>query len=236
MGLSFSSFWSVWSILVSPSKFVASSPTAEYFNIITSNPSFNLVQPSPKLIILDLNGTLVFRRKTRKVTKRPFLDEFINYLFNDDNFFVMIWTTARPENTEIMVDLIFGDQKEKLIAIWNRKKFDLTNREYERNTKPIKNLDMIWNDLNSQIASGKLFKNNLKISFDLVFDLKNTILIDDSKYKTKLQPFNAIHPCEFNRERVRNGEDSELKRIIEYLEVVKYQSNVAAYMKDNPFS
>jgi hypothetical protein len=199
-------------------------------------PSINLAQPLPKLIILDLNGTLVFRKKTRKITLRPFLKEFIDYLFTDGNFLVMVWTTARPENTKIMVDLIFGDQREKLIAIWSRDKFGLTKKEYERHTVPFKNLDMVWNDLNSQIANGNLFMNTLKSPSKLTLDPTNTILIDDSRYKTQLQPFNAIHPREFDLKRSRNGDDSELKKIIEYLEVIKYQSNVAAYMKENPFS
>src|SRR5690242_5376485 len=95
-------------------------PTKQYFDI-TSTPSTKLAQPSPKLIILDLNGTLVYRRKTRSITSRPFIEKFIDYLFSaDNNFLVMVWTTSRPENADIMVNFIFGDQKEKLIAVWGR--------------------------------------------------------------------------------------------------------------------
>ncbi|CAB4425676.1 unnamed protein product [Rhizophagus irregularis] len=223
--------WLIWSFWSKK----RTSPTKQYLNI-TSIPSINLAKPSPKLIILDLNGTLVYRKKTRKITLRPFLKEFIDYLLTDGNFLVMIWTTARPENAKIMVDLIFGNQREKLIAIWGRDKFGLSKREYERHTVPFKNLEIVWNDLNSQIANGNLSKYTLKSSSELTLDPTNTILIDDSRYKTKLQPFNAIHPREFDLKSSRNGDDSELKKIIEYLEVIKYQSNVAAYMKDNPFS
>ncbi|GBB83370.1 hypothetical protein RclHR1_01010011 [Rhizophagus clarus] len=246
MGSLFSSLWPLrpfrsfctWLIRSFWSK-KRTSPTKQYLNV-TSIPSIILVQPSPKLIILDLNGTLVFRKKTkktRKVTLRPFLKEFIDYLFTDGNFLVMVWTTARPENTKIMVDLIFENQKEKLIAIWSRDKFGLSKREYERHTVPFKDLDMVWNYFNSQIANGNLSKNTLKNSSELsTLDPTNTVLIDDSRFKTQLQPFNAIHPCEFDLKCSRNGDDSELKKIIKYLEVIKYQSNVAAYMKDNPFS
>ncbi|CAI2193648.1 3792_t:CDS:1 [Funneliformis geosporum] len=207
----------------------AASLSTFYLNII-SKPSINLALPSPKLIILDLNGTLCFRKKTRSKNKnyriilRPFINEFINYLF--DNYLVMIWSTSRPENVDKMVSLIFGDQKEKLIAVWARDKFGFTKEEYERDTKAIKNLDIIWKALNTQTESPD----------NLILDPTNTILIDDSRYKAQLQPFNAIHPRGFNRERVGKGGDSELTTIIKYLEVVKYQSNVAAYMKDHPFT
>jgi len=217
------------------SKDRISTTKSQYYNI-TSQPSTNLAQPSPKLIILDLNGTLVFRKKVRNITLRPFIDEFINYLFNDENnFLVMVWSTARPENVDIMVNVIFEDRRENLIAVWGRDKFGFTEQEYQAHTLSIKNLETVWNALNPQIAN---FKNKLKNSFrnSLIFDPTNTILIDDSRSKTQLQPYNAIHPREFDRDSVRDGGDTELKKIIEYLELVKYQSNVASYMKDNPFS
>jgi hypothetical protein len=209
------------SLLLS-SECVTSSPTTQYLDIVLK-PSIRLVQPSPKLIILDLNKTLVYR-KIHSIVLRPFLKEFVNYLFTDNNFLVMVWTSAGPKTADIIVNAIFGEQKKNLIVTWGCDKFDLTKEEY-------KNLDIVWNFLNPQIANGN-FKN---ISSELILDPTNTILIDDSKYKTQMQPFNAIHPCEFNRKRIHNGDDSELKKIIEYLEVIKYQSNVAAYMKKNPF-
>src|SRR6266498_5415576 len=187
----------------------ALSPTTSYFNII-SQPSINLARPSPKLIILDLNGTLCHRKKTKgknfNTILRPFVTEFIDHLLKD--FLVMVWSTSRPENVDDMVNLIFGDRKEKLFAIWARDKFGFTKEEYERHTEAIKDLEIVWKALNSQP------ENHSK----LILDPTNTILIDDSDYKTRLQPYNAIHPLEFNRESLRKGGDSELKNIIEYLE------------------
>src|SRR5205823_302228 len=94
------------------SKDATSTSKSQYFNIV-SQPSIKLDQPSPKLIILDLNGTLIYRKKVRNITLRPFIDEFINYLFNDENnFLVMVWSTARPENVDIMVNMIFENRRE----------------------------------------------------------------------------------------------------------------------------
>src|SRR4051794_19059059 len=170
------------------SKDATSTTKSQYVNI-TSQPSINLAQPSPKLIILDLNGTLVYRKKVRNITLRPFIEEFLNYLFNDENnFLVMVWSTARPENVDIMVNMIFEDRRENLIAIWGRDKFGFTEQEYHTHTLSIKNLETVWNALNPQIAS---FKDKLKNSTNLMFDPTNTILIDDSRAKTQLQPYNA---------------------------------------------
>ncbi|CAJ0762073.1 7184_t:CDS:10, partial [Entrophospora sp. SA101] len=50
----------------------------------------------------------------------------------------------------------------------------------------------------------------------------NTILIDDSYLKAAMQPFNIIQPARFHN-KIKN--DRELKKIIEYLEIIKFQSN-----------
>jgi hypothetical protein len=77
-------------------------PTTQYLDIILK-PSIRL-KPSPKLIILDLNKTLVYR-KIHSIVLHPFFKEFVNYLFTNNNFLVMVWTSA-----------IFGEQKKILIV------------------------------------------------------------------------------------------------------------------------
>src|SRR5437588_8335434 len=92
----------------------------KYLEIISTKPSIKLPSPSPKLVILDLNGTLVCRRKTKKakITKvllRPFLNEFLRYIFFSGNFLVMIWSSIRPENVELIIKEAFGDLDKHLL-------------------------------------------------------------------------------------------------------------------------
>ncbi|CAG8467019.1 11262_t:CDS:1 [Diversispora eburnea] len=202
--------------------------TPEYMRI-ASQPSSKSSNPSPKLIVLDLNGTLLHRKKRKKgkyrVDPRPFINEFLEYLFNVDTFSIMIWSSARPENVDRMVREIFGNYRERLMAIWGRDKFGLSEEEFFTNFKPIKNLEIVWKEFNEK--NGSNFDGRKK-----EFNQTNTILIDDSPYKAQLQPFNAIHLSEFER----NEEDRELLKIIEYLKLIKYQSNVSTFIKEHPFN
>ncbi|CAJ0842569.1 13234_t:CDS:2 [Entrophospora sp. SA101] len=134
-------------------------------------------KPPLMLIVLDLNGTLVYR-------------------------------DAQRINVNKMVKEIFGnDDSNKLLEIWSRDKFPLTNKEYHSKCLTIKDLEMT-----------------------------NTILIDDSPLKAQLQPYNAIHLKEFNRELFHNGNDSELLNVIEYLELLKCQSNISHFIKHRPYN
>ncbi|OMH78569.1 putative FCP1-like protein [Zancudomyces culisetae] len=82
-------------------------------------------QPEDKkyLLVLDLNGTLVHRsKKSKRITKRPYLDEFLSFALQ--NFAVMVWSSAQPMNVAKMVRSIFNEnqqQIEQLAAIWDRR-------------------------------------------------------------------------------------------------------------------
>lgn len=205
----------------------------EYMSIVLQ-PSEISSNPSPKLIVLDLNGTLLYRKRRKKgnfrVNPRPFVKEFLQYLFDVETFSVMIWSSARPENVDKMVREIFGNYRERLMVIWGRDKFGLSEEEYFTDFKPLKDLEIVWKELN---------KEEIGSNFDgqkVGFDQTNTILIEDSPYKTQLQPFNAIHLREFDRKMERDEEDRELLRVIGYLELIKFQSNISAYIKEHPFN
>lgn len=64
-----------------------------------------LARPDPKLVILDLNGTLVWRPERSKTTRIPKLrlgmESFLPFLF--DNFHVMIWSSSSPASVSTMV-------------------------------------------------------------------------------------------------------------------------------------
>ncbi|CAJ0766531.1 2225_t:CDS:2, partial [Entrophospora sp. SA101] len=182
---------------------------SENYNQILLEPSIRIEEPPPMLIVLDLNGTLVYRDgEHRLIHLRPHISAFKNFLFRNKNFNIMIWSSAQRINVNKMVKEIFGnDDSNKLLEIWSRDKFPLTNKEYHSKCLTIKDLEMT-----------------------------NTILIDDSPLKAQLQPYNAIHLKEFNRELFHNGNDSELLNVIEYLELLKCQSNISHFIKHRPYN
>ena len=102
----------------------APQPTQEYLDL-ASQPPVDLPSPQKLLIVLDLNGTLMFRMKAKarmnsaKPLLRPGIHKFMDYIF--ENFAVMVWTSARPENAEQMVAATFTKtQRAKLLGIWAR--------------------------------------------------------------------------------------------------------------------
>ena len=91
---------------------------------------------SAKLVILDLNGTLLSRPKThqhprlshsRPVFLRPFMPTICRYLFHQETLSwldTMVWSSAQPHNVAIMVRSCFGDEQEKLVQVWARDRMD----------------------------------------------------------------------------------------------------------------
>ncbi|CAG8525252.1 17005_t:CDS:1 [Acaulospora morrowiae] len=200
-------------------------------------PSIEAEKPLPKLIVFDLNGTLIFRTCSdiEKAILRPYIKEFMDYIFSG-GFSVMVWSSAQPNNVKKMVKAAFGPHEVKLIDVWNRDQFSLTFRQYHRKTLTIKDLDKVWKKLNSNRVP-KPYLNAKSTSFpaSIVWDQTNTILIDDSKLKAQLQPFNSIHLLEFNESLALSGRDCELRDVIPYLETLKCQTNVSAYIKNSPY-
>ena len=101
---------------------------------------------SRKLLVLDLNGTLLLRSKharsaarsssgprPRSVYPRPYLPAFREYIFSSDTMQwldVMVWSSAQPASVADMVHHSFGEQQRKLIAIWARDTLGLPPQLY----------------------------------------------------------------------------------------------------------
>lgn len=113
-----------------------------------------------KLLVLDLNGTLLYRsphrsrynsgcgvteegiytqfspsqpRPIRTAHPRPYLISFCNYLFHPSTkqwLDTMVWSSAQPHNVDDMVEKCFGVRKQELIAIWARDRLGLTADDY----------------------------------------------------------------------------------------------------------
>lgn len=218
----------------SPPRFVLSvaSPTKGYLDISTI-PSDLASKPRTLLLILDLNGTLLFRNRgsnsSHKFARRARLTEFLDYVFA--NFKVMIWTTTTPANATQMVNaLLTPQQRQHVVAIWDRDRFNLSREQYNGKTTVYKRLEWVWNDPSIQ-------SKHPNIRAGEGWDQTNTILLDDSFDKAKAQPYNHIHVPEFEGLMTDKGVKygDVLEQVAGYLQEVRQQTNVSRFIRDQPF-
>ncbi|KIY62024.1 hypothetical protein CYLTODRAFT_494919 [Cylindrobasidium torrendii FP15055 ss-10] len=158
-----------------PESVIIPPPSAEYQAQMVE-PSEALSRPSDirKLLVLDLNGTLLNRDdyhkqglwdnndwgtygrghavgrpppRPRTMRKRPYLKSFLRYLFHDDTqawLDTMVWSSAARGNVDDMVFKAFGDERTNLAAIWARDTLGLTSAQYTGKTQTNKNLEKPW--------------------------------------------------------------------------------------------
>ena len=128
----------------------APSPSPEYLALAADPPS-TLSDPSSsrKLLVLDLNGTLVFRSphvsrpkyrpqdrgvpRLRATFPRPYMRAFREYVFAPETkawLDVMVWSSAQPHSVADMVDKCFDEHKRELVAVWARDTLGLSNDHY----------------------------------------------------------------------------------------------------------
>ena len=127
-------------------------PSPGYLSL-SQAPSDPLHDPgtSRKLLVLDLNGTLLIRSarsrfssgpQLRPVQPRPYMQSFRQYLFCLETkawLDTMVWSSAQPHSVDDMVNKVFGATKNELKAVWNRKSLGLSEaefREYRYFTMP----------------------------------------------------------------------------------------------------
>jgi len=136
-------------------------PSLEY--IATSDdPSHLLTHPtsSRKLLVLDLNGTLLhrsphasknapryaipgqegFQPRLRSVHPRPYLPSFKSYIFHPSNkewLDVMVWSSAQPHSVHDMVDKCFHEEQYHFVAVWARDTLGLPPHLYSTTIPPI---------------------------------------------------------------------------------------------------
>ena len=220
-----------------PSSLHIPQPTQDYI-LTASLPPYRLDQPTTKLLILDLNGTLLYRprnpqkdrsldmrQSSRQPILRPHLAEFISYILR--NFKVMFWSSATPRNVKSMIEAATTpEQRNQVIATWGRDTLGLSEEDYYKNSITIKDLTKVFNDKKVQ---NYCTKGN--------WDVGNTILLDDSVIKASFQPYNHVCVPEFvsNEKNVGGVQDDALWQVAGYLEELRYQGHVARFMKQNPF-
>ncbi|KAF9456880.1 hypothetical protein BDZ94DRAFT_1176734 [Collybia nuda] len=159
---------------------------------------------SRKLLILDLNGTLLVRgshakrkapnqssislgnpsvqnSRLRAVHGRPYLPSFREYLFHTETkkwLDTMVWSSAQPHSVADMVQHCFAETKEGLLAIWARDTLGLSPQAYNQKTQTTKDLIKPW------------------AAFP-IHSAKTTLLLDDSILKAQLQPWNHLCISEY---------------------------------------
>ncbi|KAH8105353.1 hypothetical protein BXZ70DRAFT_887596 [Cristinia sonorae] len=150
-------------------------PTESYLSISSQAPHSldpSNASESRKLLILDLNGSLLYRSavrhgnrgaeaqqvdssgrplpRLRPVHPRPYMTAFRSYLFAPETkswLDVMIWSSAQPHSVNDMVEKTFGEDQTNLVAIWARDTLGLSNEHYNRKVQTFKDLTKPWAEL-----------------------------------------------------------------------------------------
>lgn len=184
-------------------------------------------QKSSILIILDIDETMVYATKEQLdikhdfkleeyfVYKRPFLNEFINYV--SSNFDFAVWSSATDNYVSEMTKQL--QIKEFAKFCWGRSKVTYKRPE------------TIDSDgfLNVDSLDHQFFIKRLKKVKKIGFELEKILIIDDSPYKLKDNYGNAIYVTEFKGDQ----NDNELLELITYLETFKDCENVRNIEKRN---
>ncbi|KAI0086807.1 hypothetical protein BDY19DRAFT_894235 [Irpex rosettiformis] len=188
------------------------SPSPSYLKLADEPPqSLHSTEGQRKLLILDLNGTLVHRSalhrpkhrgapqsasaldkngrplpKLRPVHPRPYMTAFRSYLFAPETrawLDVMVWSSAQPHSVGDMVEKCFASDKEKLLAVWARDTLGLPKDHYCTNA-----------------SSSDESPRRPRPHPDTVHSAFTTLLLDDSPRKAELQPYNHVCIPEYSGE------------------------------------
>jgi hypothetical protein len=202
-------------------------PTPQYMAQANLSPE-RLLQPRRILIIMDLNGTLLYRPNKRRpfnFVERPHAKTFINYCL--DAFHVAIWSSARPDNVHKMVEqLLTPEQREQVLVVWGRDSFGLSEGDYNAKVQVYKRLTTVWTNPRVMAAHPQAHKGGL-------WNQSNTILVDDSLEKGRSEPFNTLTLPEFS------GLSTEMPNVLpqvhDYLNELAYQADISRFVRQSPF-
>ncbi|KAL3480669.1 NLI interacting factor-like phosphatase-domain-containing protein [Aspergillus californicus] len=182
--------------------------------------------PHPLLVILDLNGTLIYR-KTKKFppsfSRRVGLDAFLATLV--DKYKVMIWSSSTPAMVAAVCQKLFSEPRRKqLVAEWGRDRLGLSKSEYNSKIQVYKTLGTVWSSKEVQASYPK--KPKTPKGAPRRWNQTNTILIDDSKIKALSEPYNLIKIPEFTN---APGVDESMifPKVLQLLEILARSDDVS---------
>lgn len=221
-------------------------PTAAYLVRASFLPR-RRAHPGPLLVVIDLNGTVLHRpnrRQSSHFLARRHALEFVRYCVR--TFWVVIWSSARPDNVQRMVHtLLPPDDLKQVVAVWGRDKFGLTPTDYNARTQCYKRLTTLWDDpvvrasypqqpaANGGGGGASVGSTRPGSEGSGCWNQGNTVLIDDSAEKARSEPHNAITLPEFTGN--VDEEVDVLPSVHDYLNELCYQEDVSAYVRANPF-
>jgi len=170
-----------------------------------------------KLLILDLDETLIYATEINLerdfdfvvgpyfVYKRPYLDEFLKFCF--ENFEIAVWTSSTAVYAHEIIENIF-DYKDPISFVWSRERCTVSFDEEER----------------VNFYEKKIVKIKPR-----GYNLQSVIVIDDSPEKWRSSYGNLVRVKSFLGE----IEDDELKHLIVYLERLNKIENIRQFEKRN---
>ncbi|KAK4127472.1 HAD-like protein [Parathielavia appendiculata] len=203
-------------------------PTDEYLRCASFVPC-RLDKPKPILVVIDLNGTLLYRPHKRNAfsfVERPLAKTFLQRCI--DKHHVVIWSSARPENVRRMCEqLLPAEYLSRVVAVWGRDRFGLSADDYNRRTQCYKRLTRLWED---PVVGG----SHPQAAQGAVWDQGNTVLIDDSAEKARSEPHNAVTLPEFAGDLKENPQ--VLPLVEDYLDALAMYTDVSTYIRVKPFT
>lgn len=220
-------------------------PSPSYLQAATQLPQ-ETNDPQPLLIVSDLNGTLILRKKQSGIFQtRPTLSDFLEFLrssltANRDltgwHHRFMIWTSSQPHTvSKIVPRLLTPAERENTVAMWARDRLGLTSEQYQGKVPSYKDLRTIWSDETIQ-------RTHPFYNWGGRWNQTNTLLLDDSAYKASAQPYNFVEVPEltaesFKREsRQGNGVPiSVLAQVAWYIQDASMHLDVSAFVRTRPF-
>ncbi|KAI4177798.1 MAG: hypothetical protein LQ343_000262 [Gyalolechia ehrenbergii] len=193
-------------------------------------PALQLYSSQPLLLVLDLNGTLLYRPKASSGYKaRPCLKPFLAHC--DSNYKILVWSSATPQNVNAICAQIFTpEQRGFLLGEWGRDTLCLSPQQYKAKVQVYKRLDRIW-------ALDKIQRSHPDHPSGGRWSQKNTLLLDDSAMKASATPYNAVVVPEFVKgggEEQKNGTDV-LGQVVGYLEMARTFQDVSSFARERPF-
>lgn len=178
------------------------------------------------LVILDLNGTLGYRKGSKKgsFVPRPGCEDFLEYLF--EKHCVLVWSSAVLHNVKSMCWKVFSQEQlssPSFLGIWGREQLHLTPAQSKQKIYVYKQLSWVWGN--------PAFQAKQDVP-GVRWDQTNTVLIDDTVEKAAAEPHNLVLIPEF---RAGKPEDRVLGRVKGYLGDLEDAANVSAAMRVKPF-